>query len=65
MKKLLQSKRHEFNLTQAELADVLAVSEHYVYLIEAGLRKPSVSLAKRIGEVLHLDWTLFYEENAS
>ena len=30
--------------------------------IECGLSKPSIELAKKLGEVLEVDWTLFFEE---
>lgn len=49
-------------LTQAELAQALGVSQRMVAACEAGERRPSVDLAKRIGEELDMPWTRFYED---
>ena len=59
---IFQEKRTERNLTLKQVADAANVSESYCSLIERGVCKPSVKTAKRIAEVLGLDWTLFYEE---
>ena len=52
-------------LTQIDISEKTQIKQATYCNIENGRRDPSVSLAKRIGEVLHLNWTLFYEENAS
>lgn len=36
--------REEFKLTQKELGDLLGVSQNYIFMIEAGLRKPGKPL---------------------
>jgi putative transcriptional regulator len=54
--------RKEKKLTQAELAQVLGVSQRMVAACEAGERRPSPELAQRIGAELGMDWTEFYNE---
>ena len=54
--------RKEKKLTQAELASVLGVSQRMIDALEAGERRPSVDLARRIGRELGLNWTGFFEE---
>ena len=54
--------RKEKKLTQAELASVLSVSQRMVAACEAGERRPSVDLARRIGAELGMAWTDFFEE---
>lgn len=54
--------RKDEGLTQAELAQRLGVSQRMVAACEAGERRPSVDLAKRIDQELGLPWVEFYEE---
>ena len=55
--------RKEKKLTQAELAQILGVSQRMVAACEAGERRPSPGLAQKIGAELGIPWTEFYEEN--
>ena len=55
--------RKEKKLTQAELAQILGVSQRMVAACEMGDRRPSVDLAKRIGAELDFPWTDFFEES--
>lgn len=48
--------------TQDFMADRVGISRQYYGMIESGVRKPSVELAKKIGKVLNFDWTIFFEE---
>ena len=57
--------RKKKGLTQAEFAQALGVSQRMVAAIEAGDRRPSVELAKKIGQKLGFWWTEFYEEEES
>ena len=57
--------RKEKKLTQAELAQILGVSQRMVAACEANERRPSPGLAQRIGAELGLDWTEFYEDAVS
>lgn len=54
--------RKEKKLTQAELAQVLGVSQRMIAACEAGERRPSPGLAQRIGAALGMEWTEFFEE---
>lgn len=54
--------RKEKGWTQSELAQRLGVSQRMVAACEAGERRPSVDLAKRIGHELEMPWTEFFEE---
>lgn len=54
--------RNKANLTQRELANMCGCGRTTICMIENHKLKPSVKLAKKIGEVLGFDWTLFYEE---
>lgn len=48
--------------TQKQVAELAKVSEEYISLIESGKRKPSVKVAKRLGAVLDIQWTIFFEK---
>lgn len=48
----VRHRRREFGLTQAQLAEAIAVSRQTVVAIEGGDYSPSVYLALRIGAVL-------------
>lgn len=52
--------RKEKKLTQAELAQVLNVSQRMVAACELGERRPSPELAQRISAELGMKWTDFY-----
>lgn len=54
--------RKEKGLTQAELAQLLGITQRMVAAVEAGERRPSVDLAKRIGQVLDIPWMEFFED---
>lgn len=47
--------------TQKQVAELSKVSEEYISLIESGKRKPSVKVAKKLGAVLGIQWTIFFE----
>lgn len=49
-------------LTQAELAQILGVSQRMVAACELGERRPSTGLAQRIETELGLPWTAFFED---
>lgn len=60
----LADKRNERGLTQEEVANLCGIARTTYAMIEQGNRKPSVPVAKKIAEVLKLDWTLFFEEKS-
>lgn len=51
-------------LRQSDLAQAANISQSLVVKIEQGDRKPSVKTAKKIAEVLGIDWTEFFKETA-
>lgn len=55
--------RKEKRKTQAELAQILGISQRMVAAIEAGERRPSIELAQRIGQELGFPWTDFFEKS--
>lgn len=48
--------------TQKQVAELAKVSEEYISLIESGKRKPSVKVAKKLGAILEIQWTIFFEK---
>lgn len=53
----IKTARLSHHLTQAELANKIGVTQQHVQRLESDKGKPSVVIAKKIGEVLELDWT--------
>ena len=62
---MLEPLRKEKGLTQKDVADAAGISQVAYCNIENGKRRPSVAVAKRIAAVLGVDWTEFFEEEAS
>lgn len=58
----LKEIRLNSNSTMLSLSSKLDISESYYCMLESGERRPSVEIAKKIGEVLNFDWTKFFEE---
>lgn len=58
----LREVRTSKEMSQVELAKECGVIRQTISNIECGLSKPSVELAKKIGEILGFDWTLFFEK---
>lgn len=48
--------------TQKNVADMAKITEEYISLIESGKRKPSVKVAKKLGAILDIQWTIFFEK---
>lgn len=57
----LKELRTSKGLSQQELATKCGVIRQTISNIECGLSKPSIDLAKKLDEVLEVDWTLFFE----
>ncbi|AKG36139.1 helix-turn-helix domain-containing protein [Paenibacillus durus] len=64
-RKWLTEIREESNKPKYEVADFAGITSQYYGMIEAGLRNPSVEIAKKIAEFLNFDWTLFFETNGN
>lgn len=58
----LKEVRKAKGLTQEELAAKCDVQRTTVTMIETGENLPSVQLAKKLAEVLDVDWTEFFNE---
>lgn len=58
----LKEVRKSKGLTQEELAAKCDVQRTTVTMIETGENLPSVQLAKKLAEVLEIDWTEFFDE---
>lgn len=65
MASLLEEKRKEMGLTQEEIAHKLNITRQYYNAIENMKRKPSVELAKKLGDLLDLDWTYFFNDKVN
>jgi putative transcriptional regulator len=60
MREWLIKQREKNGLTQDQVAKESKIERTYYNMIERGKRRPSVEVAKRIGEVLQFDWTYFF-----
>ena len=59
-KRKLEEKRMKMHMKQEEIAEKVGISRQYYNMILNGKRKPSVDLAKQLGTVLQIDWTIFF-----
>lgn len=57
---MLRDLRENAHLTQQELADKVGITRSQICMIEIGKSKPSIELAKKLGEALDTDWTIFF-----
>ena len=58
----LREFRRKAKMTQAKLAERSGVSQGYIAHIESGRRIPAVKTAKKIADVLGIDWVLLFKE---
>lgn len=58
----LREFRRKAKMTQAKLAERSGVSQGYIAHIESGRRVPAVKTAKKIADVLGIDWVLLFKE---
>ncbi|MGG5181361.1 helix-turn-helix transcriptional regulator [Bacillus sp. MM09(2025)] len=64
MRDWLKLARESKSLVQQDVANLVGIERPYYTMIEIGSRKPSVKIAKKLAEVLEIDWTLFFDDNA-
>lgn len=57
--------REEKNVSQKYVSEQVGIAQPSYFNIEAGKRRPSVPVAKKIAAVLGFDWTRFYEEDGT
>lgn len=55
--------RKEQNISANKLAKMTGVTRQHISNIECGKNKPSVEFAKKLGTILHCDWTVFFNDN--
>lgn len=63
MRDWLYSARKNKGLTHEDISKIVGISRQYYGMIENGVKTPSVSIAKKIGEVLEVNWVIFFETN--
>ena len=61
----LKEVRKSKGFTQEELAAKCDVQRTTVTMIETGENLPSVQLAKKLAEVVEIDWTEFFNEEVN
>ena len=59
----LKELRTAKGLTQEQLANECGVQRTTITMIEIGENKPSVELAKKLGEVFDIAWSDFFEDD--
>lgn len=57
----LRKLREAANMLQSELAEKAGVRQSTIAMIENGTNRPSVNLAKKLGEIFNVDWKIFFE----
>ena len=62
MREWFKAARDLKELTQRQLGDLVGVDVTTIGKYELNERRPSPEVAKKIAEVLDLDWTRFYDE---
>ena len=50
-------------LTQEQLANECDVQRTTITMIELGVNKPSVELAKKLGEIFEITWSDIFEDD--
>lgn len=63
MRSWLYKKRTELKLTQKEISKLAGISRSAYSNIEAGKRDPSVAVAKKISDVIGVNWVIFFEDD--
>lgn len=58
----LKKLRTERGLTQEQVARECEVQRTTITMIELGENKPSVELAKKLGEIFNIPWYDFFED---
>ena len=58
----IKDARKAKKMTQEELSKTVGISQKTISAYENGTRKPSVKVAKAIGQVLDIPWVALFEE---
>lgn len=59
---MLRTLRIQKGLTMKQVSQMVGITESYYCLLENGLRRPSVLVARKLGEALGFDWSELFEE---
>lgn len=62
---VVATKRRKLDLTQEKVAKMLEISRQHYNSVENFKKAPSVELAKGIGEVLGVEWTIFFVDGVN
>jgi putative transcriptional regulator len=65
MRTFLINARNGKKLTHEQVAEQAEITRQYYGMIESGERNPSVPIAKKIGDILNIEWTLFFEQESN
>ena len=65
MRTYLINARKSKKFTQEYVAEQSEITRQYYGMIENGERTPSVNIAKKIGSVLGIEWTIFFDHNSN
>lgn len=57
--------RNVAEMTHDDVSQKAEITRQYYGMIEAGLRNPSVDLAKRLAKILNFEWTIFFEDRGN
>ncbi len=57
----LRKIRIKNKLTLSEVSKQIGIAEGYLSQLETGHRRPSVEIAKKLGDFYKIDWTKFFE----
>lgn len=60
VEKVLKEKRTALGLTQDDVAEQAKITRPYYSQIEAGNKRPSPDVAKKIAAIFQIDWTIFF-----
>ncbi len=61
MKQWLKKLREDKGYTQESIADKIGIAKTTYSSYEQGYRRPSISTAKKLAEVLDVPWTIFFD----
>jgi len=61
---IIKGQRKDLNLSHEQVSYMVGIDRSYYTKIENGL-KPSVKVAQAIGNVLGIDWTIFFAEKSA
>lgn len=56
---MLRGSRYKNEMTQQQLADKLRIKRHHISEMEHGKRPIGKNMAKRLSEILHVDYRIF------